>query len=71
MMMPAMIHIRILVLLMEETAEARESRVRCSTTGVVRAWSPAGTVAGHARRDHGGDQGRPPSPTAWAPASGM
>ena len=71
MMMPAMTHMRILVLLMEETAEARESRVRCSTTGVLKAWSPAGTVAGRPVVTTAVIRGRPPSPTAWALTRGM
>ena len=71
MMMPAMIHMRILVLLMEETAEARESRVRCSTTGVVKAWSPAGTAPGVPVVTTAVTRGRPPSPTDCALTSGM
>ena len=57
MMMPAMTHMRILVLLIDDTAEARAASVCCSADSVVSTCSPVGTVLAYARRHHGRDQG--------------
>jgi hypothetical protein len=70
MMMPAMTHMRIFVLLIDDTAEARPSSVRCSTPAVVKTCSPGGTDLGTPVVTTAVMMGRPPSPSACAFLSG-